>query len=175
MKALFVVFALVVGVALLLKPVLAQPSYLLPKTDPRKYSPHASSMYTRHARDHSRLLYHYGRTRQSIPQQTAQQHIAGVRQNLAASQQELAKLKTEKAADQNAQKLVASIEGHYAKCEEMCKMLDMAATDTPDMAMMCDHCAMMCRELDSALTDHDKLMKMLGTEKLEEPTTEAAK
>lgn len=176
MKAILTVFVVALGATLLAKPALPQPPYLLPKTDPRRYSPHASSMYGRHARDHARLLYHYGRTRQSISRETAQEHLAGVRTNLAASKKEMAKLKTEKAADPQAQKLVASIESHYAKCEQMCTMVEtMAAADKPDMEKMCDHCAAMCRELDAALAEHEKLMKILSTEKLEEPPAAATK
>ncbi len=179
MKMLFGVLALVLGAVLIAKPALAQPKYLLPKTDPRKYggySPHASSMYGRHARDHARTLYHYGRRWQSVPKERIEEHVAGVRSNLDAANKEMATLKAAKPDDKDVQTQVATIEGHFAKCDEMCKMMqETAASDKPDMDKMCDCCATMCRELDAANAQHDKLMKKLGIEALEDPKSEGSK
>ena len=175
MKWFIMLLTVLSGIAFTSSPALAQRD-AGSKARGDIYSFYGSSTYTRHARDHARLLYQFGQTREAIPKETVQQHVAEVRRNVDAAKKELAKLKKAKSDDKNVQKHIAVVENHFAKCEEMCKMADAAgAKDKPDAKAISDCCATMSRELDAAHAEHEKLMKTLGVEKFQEPKTDAAK
>ncbi len=132
-----------------------------------------------HAQDHSRSLYYYGQTQQVVGQPQAQpvitpvqaqQHVVGVRENLAASQKGLGELKKSNADNKEALAAIAKIEAIHKKVMGHCEMLDKElGKEKTDGATICDCCLDMHADLDAADAEMTKLMKALKIEKLDLP------
>ncbi|MEX2121530.1 MAG: hypothetical protein WD847_18215 [Pirellulales bacterium] len=139
------------------------------------YRPHSASAYQRQARSHARVLNHYGRRHEAVPQDTAQEHATEIRRNMEAATKEVAKLEKDKQLRNNKQIMeqVAKVREHHAKAAEMCDMLDEAcAQGDADSATLCECCSVIYKELEAAEAEHDKLKQMLGVEPLDEPGKE---
>lgn len=141
------------------------------------YRPHSARQYQRHARDYARVLNHYGRRDKAIPRDTAEEQVAEMRHNLDAAKKEVAKLAKDEQLKDNKkiQDQVAKVQKHQAKADEQVKMLEefCAKEGDLDSASLCDCCSTVYEELEAADAEHDKLMKMLGIEPLEEVTAKA--
>lgn len=132
-----------------------------------------------HAQDHARSLYFYGQTQQVVGQPQAkpvitpvqaQQHVIGVRENLAASQKGLGELKKSNAENKEALAAIAKIEAIHKKVMGHCEMLDKElGKEKTDGATICDCCLDMHADLDAADAEMTKLMKALKIEKLDLP------
>ena len=128
------------------------------------FLPHSTSAYQRAAREHAKVLNYYGQNYKSVPKEITQQHVAEVKRNVDAAKKELAKLKTEAAKDKKLQKPLAAMEGHLAKCEDLCQMLtdETAKPGGSDSEAICDCCQKIEDELTAAEAENDKIKEQLG-------------
>jgi hypothetical protein len=126
------------------------------------YNVHSGSMYTRHAAEHAYMLRAYSANPKALPPGAVQQHAQAVRENVAKAGEALAKVKP-LARDKESQKLVQSLEKHYADCNTHCDKLMASGADEKAMA---DCCNDLVKSLEAAEQEHAKLMKKLGVEPL---------
>lgn len=128
------------------------------------FLPHSTSAYQRAAREHAQVLNYYGQNYKAVPKEITQQHVTEVKRNVAAAKKELAKLKPEAAKDKKLEKPLAAMEGHLAKCDELCQMLtdEAAKPGGSDSAAICDCCQKLEDELTAAEAENDKIKEQLG-------------
>ncbi len=125
------------------------------------FRPHTASTYQRSAIGHAETLNYYGRRYSQIPAETAQEHAAEIRRNLAAAKKEYAKLGKEAKGNKAVQQSLANIQEHQAKAEEMCDKLETEAKSGKEIAACC---ADITKELKAAEAENEKLKKALGIE-----------
>lgn len=129
------------------------------------YRPYTASTYYQGAIRHAEALNYYGRRYSTIPDETAQEHIAELRHNLKALRNELSKLAKEAKTNKILAAHLKTLEEHHAKAEELAKQLEEAPADAKTMAACC---ADIAKELKAAEAENEKLKKTLGIEDLPE-------
>ena len=128
-----------------------------------------ASMYQQHAQDYSRQLYYQVQVQPTAPKPALMEQATAVRKNMESSNKELESLKTATKADDEAQKLIASIQGHHAKVLKHCNRLDDCCKKDADAGMIGDCCADIDADMEAAKKDMDQLLKHLKIEALPVP------
>lgn len=133
------------------------------------YRPWSAWTYQESARRNAEALGAYGKNVKEIPPATAKEHLDEIRQNVAATKAEIAKLGDEAAKEADVKNHVDALTKHLAECEKICAMMEKSiGEDGVDAAQVCVHCSGLEEKLKEAETEHRALLKKLG---LEPPTT----
>ena len=136
------------------------------------YRPHTASMYRRSAVYNSQALNYYGRRYSQVPKETAQEHTAEIRRNVAAAQKETTKLKDEAKSNKQIDQHLKAIEGHEAKALALIEKMEKSETDGKKLA---EYSSQVTKELKAAEAENDKLRKLLGVEELEPAPSQPTK
>lgn len=126
------------------------------------YRSYSARAYQSNARTHASALHEYTTVAGSIPKETADEHAAEVRRNLAMVDKELAKLEKAVKNDKVAVDLIAQILKHHANALESCGMVEEeCAKAKPEGSEVASCCTTMTDELALATEAHTKLMHHL--------------
>ncbi len=137
---------------------------------------HQVRAYQQHAADRSQMLFYASQSKEPLPKQEAKDLVGGIKKDLTAADQALAKLKADHAKEPDVLKQIALIEKHQARAHEVCGMAEkLCAKEHGDHVEICDCCTDMWTELDAAQVETNKLLKMLKIEKLPIPKKAGAK
>jgi hypothetical protein len=140
------------------------------------YRPYTANAYSRQAVTHAQVLQHYGKNNESIPQETAQEHVAEIRRNSDAFAKEISKLPKEFENDADAKALIVEIREHQAQAAVHCGMLEAeCAKRLAAGGKVAECCTTMLTHLQAADAAHEKLMKHLGIAMPRHSVTDAAK
>ncbi len=129
------------------------------------YRPYSAWTYQNSARTHAQALNAYGQNCQQLPPATAKEHLDAIRQNVTATQKEIAKLGPEAAQEAEVKEHVVALEKHLAECEKLCGMMEKTiGADGVETTQMCAHCSGLEAKLKAAEAEHRALLKKLGIE-----------
>lgn len=127
------------------------------------YRPYTARTYSRQAINNAQVLQHYGRSSESIAQDTAQEHAVEIRRNVDNFSKEIAKLPKEYENDAEAKKLIVEIREHQKQAALHCGMLETeCAKQLASGGKVAACCTDMLTHLQAADAAHEKLMKHLG-------------
>lgn len=127
------------------------------------YRPFSAWTYQNSARMHAQTLNAYGKNCKQLPSATATEHLSAIRQNVAATKAEVAKIGADAAKEADVKEHVDALQKHLAECEQLCSMMEKTiGPDGVQSAPMCTHCSGLEDKLKKVDTEHRALLKKIG-------------
>jgi cytochrome c556 len=129
----------------------------------RGYRPYSAWTYQNSAAIHAQALSAYGEGCKQLPPETATEHLAEVRRNLAATKKELSKLGPDVEKEADLKKLIDALQKTLTECEELCGHAEAAVGEKEVQSKpFCAHCSSLTGKLEQAKKQHDELIHKLG-------------
>lgn len=127
------------------------------------YRPYSAWTYQSSAATHAQALSAYGEGCKQLPPETAKEHLAEVRRNVAATQKEVAKLGPDVEKEAELKKSIDALQKTLTECEELCGHAEAAVGDKEVQSKpFCAHCSSLTGKLEQAKKQHDELIRKLG-------------
>jgi cytochrome c556 len=141
------------------------------------YRPYSAWTYQNSAAAHAQALSAYGESCKQLPPETAREHLAEVRRNVAATRKEIAKLGPDAEKEADLKKTIDALQKTLTECEELCGHAEAAVGDKEVQTKpFCAHCSSLTGKLEQAKKQHDELIRKLGIPHPAAPaTTESPK
>ena len=127
------------------------------------YRPYSAWTYQNAATVHAQALSAYGEGCKQLPPETAKEHLAEVRRNVAATKKELAKLGPDAEKEADLKKSIDALQKTLTECEELCVHAEAAVGEKEVQSKpFCAHCSSLTGKLEQAKKQHDELIHKLG-------------
>lgn len=127
------------------------------------YRPYSAWTYQNSAASHAQALSAYGEGCKQLPPETAKEHLAEVRRNVAATKKEVSKLGPEVEKEAELKKSIDALQKTLTECEELCGHAEAAVGDKEVQSKpFCAHCSSLTSKLELAKKQHDELIRKLG-------------
>ncbi|WP_145027385.1 hypothetical protein [Caulifigura coniformis] len=120
--------------------------------------------YQNSARSHAQALSSQGQAVKKIDPQTAKEHVAEVKKNVAAAKTELTKIDMEAAKKAEIVQHIDAMKKHYEAAEKCCSDADHHIEANAESGTIASCCADMDKHLAAAEAEHKKLMELLHIE-----------
>jgi hypothetical protein len=128
----------------------------------RGYRPQMTYSYQQSARAHAQALASQGQSVKKIEPETAKEHVAEVRRNVAAAKKELAKIEMSAAQKAEIVQHIDAMKKHYEAAEKCCADAEHHIADDPKEAELASCCVDTDKHLAAAEAEHKKLMELLN-------------